>query len=87
MAHTLAQAQTAAQAVAICAIISGMQLDSVARATAAATLIQFALPALCLQLNFLWLPLPPPHFPLLLLLLQLLSLYLLLLSFGMLISF
>lgn len=62
MAQT--QAQTAAQAVAICAIISGMQLDSVARATAAATLIQFALPALCLQLNFLWLPLPPPHFPL-----------------------
>lgn len=87
MAQTLAQAQTAAQAVAICAIISGMQLDSVARATAAATLIQFALPALCLQLNFLWLPLPPPHFPLLVLLLQLLSLYLLLLSFGMLISF
>lgn len=87
MAQTQAQAQTAAQAVAICAIISGMQLDTVARATAAATLIQFALPALCLQLNFLWLPLLPPHFPLLLLLLQLLSLYLLLLSFGMLISF
>lgn len=62
MAQT--QAQTAAQAVTIYAIISGMQLDSVARATAAATLIQFALPALCLQLNFLWLPLPPPHFPL-----------------------
>lgn len=64
MAQTQAQTQTAAQAVAICAIISGMQLDSVARATAAATLIQFALPALCLQLNFLWLALPPPHFPL-----------------------
>lgn len=55
----MAQAQAAAQAVTICAIISGMQLDSVARATAAATLIQFALPALCLQLKFLWLPLPP----------------------------
>lgn len=86
MAQTQAQAKTAAQAVAICAIISGMQLDSVARATAAATLIQFALPALCLQLNFLWLPLTLPTSPFLLLL-QLLSLYLFLLSFGMLISF
>lgn len=48
----MAQSQAQAQAAAICAIISGMQLDSVARATAAATSIQFALPALCLQLNF-----------------------------------
>lgn len=70
----MAQSQAQAQAAAICAIISGMQLDSVARATAAA--IQFALPALCLQLNFLWLPLPLLPL-LLLLLLQLLSLYLL----------